>query len=67
MTGELVPLIIGLLFMYQWIVGLWNDNKIVSHKQYNKHKCMNQVMEGFYECPHCYPDDYAEGMVKRGV
>ena len=64
---EVVWLIIGMLFMYQWIMGLWNNNNIVSNKQYNEHECLNQVMEGMYECPHCYPDDYGEEMAKRGV
>ena len=64
---EMLPLIIGMLFMYQWIIGSLGRGGLFLRKQDKNHHCMNMDIEGMYECPYCYPDDYAEGMIKRGV
>lgn len=48
----------GLIVMYQWILGQHYSGALYVRKQWRQHECMNSYMEGTYDCPYCYPDDY---------
>ena len=49
---------IGILFIFQWITIKWADGNLFIRKQEREHYCMNQMMEGTYDCVYCYPEDY---------
>lgn len=58
MTESLLFLVLGMLFMYQWILGKHWNGSLYIRKQWREHECMNSYMDGTYDCPYCYPEDY---------